>query len=380
MSKTNRQSIKTLYSIIICSFNEGRQLGLTIKNVLESVNFDDFELIVVDDGSTDNSTRFIQKKAFQKIKLYRTAHLGIAKARNFGATRARGKILIFADAHIRFEPGWLKRLDRLLCRRRQIKLLTGSINNYFSSIKKDDDYFYLYTNTDIAMSKAFFLKIKKQKRLLKVPFANASCLVIYKDVFNKIGGFLDFFLWGIEDRFLSMVAYYLGYDIYLDTNFNIYHNLKWSFRNIKTKIKKNSLKNSLFACYLLYPVKDYKDSLDYLRLIYPQLEKTAAYHFLLKNKARLNKIKHKLNKVGLRTYNDFVKKYCLFLPYLQINDYRKACRLIKKAPEKAYRLLLQARRLTYTNNLEETAKIMVDIKHKLQKIRKTFSKNNHGQP
>jgi glycosyltransferase involved in cell wall biosynthesis len=95
-------------SVIVISRNEGDELAATICNLKETLPDSRRELIVVDDGSTDGSTDFLEGSA--DVRLLRAEQLGVAKARNFGAARATGEVLIFADAHIRAPEGWFEPL------------------------------------------------------------------------------------------------------------------------------------------------------------------------------------------------------------------------------------------------------------------------------
>lgn len=87
-----------LYSIIIPVFNSEKYL----KNCLVSIsnqNYDNFECIVIDDGSTDNSLKIA--KNFEKDKRFKIFHQknkGVGFARNFGITKANGEYIIFIDS------------------------------------------------------------------------------------------------------------------------------------------------------------------------------------------------------------------------------------------------------------------------------------------
>jgi glycosyltransferase involved in cell wall biosynthesis len=91
-------------SVIIITRNEGEELHATVTNFLDTLPSDRRELIVVDDGSTDGSTAFLE--GVPEARVLRSDGLGVAKARNFGGSHATGDIILFSDAHVRAPQGW----------------------------------------------------------------------------------------------------------------------------------------------------------------------------------------------------------------------------------------------------------------------------------
>jgi GT2 family glycosyltransferase len=91
-------------SVVIISRNEGAELEATVKNVIETLPRDQREVIVVDDGSTDDSTRFLV--VVPEVRVLRSTGIGVACARNLGAETATGHVILFADAHVRAPAGW----------------------------------------------------------------------------------------------------------------------------------------------------------------------------------------------------------------------------------------------------------------------------------
>ena len=99
-------------SIVIISRNEGEELAATVNNLRETIPSSRRELIVVDDGSTDGSTAFLERAS--DVTVLRSECLGVAKARNFGAAHATRDIVLFADAHIRAPHDWFEPLVEAL--------------------------------------------------------------------------------------------------------------------------------------------------------------------------------------------------------------------------------------------------------------------------
>ncbi len=97
-------------SVIIPVFNEKKVLAGCVVSLL-SQRYHDFEIIIVDDGSTDGSVEGLSNHSNEiPITILKQDHKGPAAARNLGAKQARGKILVFVDADMTFEKVFLKNL------------------------------------------------------------------------------------------------------------------------------------------------------------------------------------------------------------------------------------------------------------------------------
>ena len=95
-----------LISIIIPLYNKEECILKTIESIT-SQDFDDYEIVVVDDGSTDNSVTLIRNLSNNKIRLFHKENGGPASARNYGVNNANGKWGLFLDADDILEPGAL---------------------------------------------------------------------------------------------------------------------------------------------------------------------------------------------------------------------------------------------------------------------------------
>src|SRR5215510_10367556 len=101
-------------SVIIPCYNLGQYLDDAVSSVLAQ-SFQDFEILIVDDGSTDAATRAIlERYARPKTRVIRTEHVGLAAARNLGIRQAKGRYLCALDADDRLEPSFLDKMTRVL--------------------------------------------------------------------------------------------------------------------------------------------------------------------------------------------------------------------------------------------------------------------------
>jgi glycosyltransferase involved in cell wall biosynthesis len=97
------------FSIVIPCFNEENFIANTLKS-LKDQDFDGkYEIIVVDNNSTDNTVNIA--KAYG-ARVVRESHLGVCWARQKGTSASRGEIVVSTDADSVFDSNWLSRIDR----------------------------------------------------------------------------------------------------------------------------------------------------------------------------------------------------------------------------------------------------------------------------
>ncbi|WP_428939315.1 glycosyltransferase [Fontivita pretiosa] len=97
-------------SVVVCSHNGGRTIARCLA-ALSALDYPDYEVIVVDDGSTDATPRIA--RGFD-VRLIRTPNHGLSHARNLGLRAARGKIVAYIDDDAYPDPHWLRYLVRTL--------------------------------------------------------------------------------------------------------------------------------------------------------------------------------------------------------------------------------------------------------------------------
>lgn len=128
MKKTKKNS---LVSVIIPTYNRGWIIKEAIDSVLAQ-DFEDFELIVVDDGSTDNTPEVLD--AYRgTIKVFRQKNKGVSAARNRGIAEASGRFIAFLDSDDFWLPQKLSRQveffnttpDALICQTEEVWIRSG---------------------------------------------------------------------------------------------------------------------------------------------------------------------------------------------------------------------------------------------------------------
>ncbi len=109
-------------SVVIPAYNAMTYLPETITSVLQQT-YTDFEVVVVNDGSTDKIEEWIVQISDPRIKLVSQANLGLAGARNTGIRESQGKYLAFLDADDLWEPTKLEKQVKILEKNPEVGLV-----------------------------------------------------------------------------------------------------------------------------------------------------------------------------------------------------------------------------------------------------------------
>lgn len=119
-----------MFSIIIPLYNKGSQIKKSIDSVL-SQDCQDFEIVVIDDGSTDGSSSFVHQYNDKRIRYFYKENGGVSSARNYGINKAEGEWIIFLDADDEMLPGTLSSFK---------KVFVSHKDAYFIVAKQDNNY------------------------------------------------------------------------------------------------------------------------------------------------------------------------------------------------------------------------------------------------
>jgi len=104
-------SYKYLFTVIVPAYNRAEEISeLLLSLALQTIPRSDFEIIIVDDGSTDNTESIVSKFVFEtklNLRFLKQDHKGPGEARNLGMDHAFGNYLIFIDSDCIADKDWL---------------------------------------------------------------------------------------------------------------------------------------------------------------------------------------------------------------------------------------------------------------------------------
>lgn len=318
------------FSIIICSFNEGAWLEKTVESIfIQNQKYWDFEIILVDDGSTDVSFQFIKKEPYKtyvragKIKILRKEKVGISRARHAATRIAKGKFYVMLDAHMSIEKDWLTKLNNRLNENPEIKILGTSVTNYGEqeTNRKLHSNIYMHGHVALIAPNWILRPYEESRKIYKTPFTIGCNLTVSAGVYREIGGYPTFTTrWGIEDVYLCLMAYYYGYDVYVDPHIFIGHLYRDEVVNAQRDegYYQMAVSNFLAAAKVLYDEEMYKRTEVHIEKL-GKLDE--AKTFVAEVQKEIDKRKEKLDRDRKRTFNDFRRDFGEFLTFLYTSAY-----------------------------------------------------------
>lgn len=180
------------FSIILPTYNRLSQLKLALLSIFKQ-DLDDYEVIVVDDGSTDGTDLYLNSMATPQLKLIRQQNKGPAAARNAGIRLAQGKYIVFTDDDCMVPPNWLSSFKKYF-ESIAVNIIGGAVTN---SIKNN-----IYSEVSQHVTNFFVEYLNRGRK--SSPFLTSNNIAYRADVLKKVGGFDERFRKaGGEERALN---------------------------------------------------------------------------------------------------------------------------------------------------------------------------------
>lgn len=224
---------KNKVSVIIPCYNDGKCLPEAVLSV-EKCNKDLYEIIVIDDGSTDQETDkaldLIEKKGH---RVFHIKHAGQSAARNFGVKKAKYSYILFLDADNKIIPEYIERGIKMLDKNPEVGIIYGNRREFGlrERVAEQEDF-------DIS----------------KMIFENYidTCAIIRKKVWQDCKGF-DKKMFMLEDWEFWINAYKHGWKFKRIPKTMFYYRVRNNSVTSKTRIKNNRIKILKYVYKKHYP-------------------------------------------------------------------------------------------------------------------------------
>ena len=228
-SSSNPDNKGPYISIIIPLYNAEKTLEKCLTAIFNS-RYQNFEVLVVDDGSKDASIKIAESFSCKILKL--THNQGPSVARNWGAKNAKGDVLLFIDSDI-------------VIKRDTLDLFVDSLKSYpavfgiYTQKPGTDELLTLYQNFYAHKS------MKQTRDLTSVLYS--YCVAIEKKVFDEVGGFDQSWVRAtFEDVEFGLRVTENGHQIYLNKNIEVVHHANFDLKRFAKNYFFKSLDLSKF--------------------------------------------------------------------------------------------------------------------------------------
>lgn len=171
-----------MISVVIPLYNKERFVAATLDSVLGQT-FTDFEVIVIDDGSTDDSAHIVQGYSDPRVSYVKTEHQGVSTARNLGIKKAQYDWIAFLDADDWWAPEFLAEMTLAMDQFSEVSLFASGRTRVFKGYEQRYANALLPETGQIGLIN-FYQIIKKH-----LPPINASNAVLSKQSILEAGGF-----------------------------------------------------------------------------------------------------------------------------------------------------------------------------------------------
>ena len=310
--QTSSPDPKVKFSLIIPTFNNQNHLRVVLSHLYkQNVGLDFFEVIVVDDGGTDQTQSLVldllksfpEKMNFKYVffQRHRKRVMGDSQyragiSRNLGVKNCEGEILCFLDSDIIVSKDYLAKVDVALQSADAIQAKRINLSQAASSLKFS--YESVDETKDCIADEAYWEEFLKTKDWHEMPYnwkyVCTHSLSLRKDLFWKVGGLKkNFIYYGFEDTDLGFRLVKRGYKLHLldEKVFHMFHeNTRSEFMNLKS-LRHTLLSRTAQIFYLHHLDEDiYENLLGFMepeptfRRIFGRVVETVSLQFLWRPK------------------------------------------------------------------------------------------------
>lgn len=222
-------------SVIVVGYNSRRFLDVCFGTLLSLEYPGDYEVLFVDNTSTDGSVAYVQEH-FPSVRVIESrGNLGYAGGNNFGAKFALGEVLAFINPDTCAEPDWLRELVRPLVVDSTVGLTTSKI------VLIDNPEVINTCGNDLTLAGIATCRLAGEDagKVIAdedVAAVSGAACAMWKDLFLRLGGFDERFWMYLEDTDLSWRARLAGYRCRLAARSVVAHHYSFRLSPGKTQV------------------------------------------------------------------------------------------------------------------------------------------------
>ena len=210
-------------SIIILSFNTKNLLDDCLDSVFQQTKGIKFEVLVVDNHSTDGSAEMVKKK-FPQVKLINNKkNLGFAQANNQGMKKAQGKYLLLLNSDTKIKNKSLKNLLSLAQKKQDLGIAGPKLLNPDGTPQPSTGPFYTLPVTFFSLFRGDRYLRHAYSQEKAVDWLSGACFLIKRELIYKVGLLDEKFFMYVEEMEYCYRAKKAGYLTYFFPQAEVYH-------------------------------------------------------------------------------------------------------------------------------------------------------------
>ena len=223
-------------SVIIVNYN-GKELLQKCLESLFKIDYNNFEVILVDNNSTDGSMEFVIKNHPNVIVVKLDSNKGFAEPNNIGAKIAKGEYLLFLNNDTITTTNFISEMIKVLEKDEKIAICQSLLLKPDGNIDSSGDF--------IDKMGIVYNSKTKTDEIREISSARGACMLMRKKIFDKLGGFDEKFFFSFEDVDLGWRSWILGYKTVVVPQSIVYHSAGKTSSKFKSEAAFHGLKNQL---------------------------------------------------------------------------------------------------------------------------------------
>ena len=223
-------------SVIIVNYNGKKLLEKCLESLFKT-DYNNFEVILVDNNSTDGSMEFVTKNYPKIIVIKLDSNKGFAEPNNIGAKIAKGEYLLFLNNDTVTTTNFISEMVKVLEKDEKIAICQSLLLKPDGNIDSSGDF--------IDKMGIVYNSKTKTDEIKEISSARGASMLIRKKIFDKLGGFDEKFFFSFEDVDLGWRSWILGYKVVIVPNSIVYHSAGKTSSNFKPEVAFHGLKNQL---------------------------------------------------------------------------------------------------------------------------------------
>jgi len=287
-----------MVSLIILNYNGKDYLERCLMS-LKKVTYPNYEIILVDNNSSDDSIEFVKNNYPSIIIIKLEKNHGFAYPNNVGAKNAKGELLLFLNNDTYVDPHFMDELVKVMKENTEIAICQSLLLKPDGEVDSSGDFLD-------TMGVSYSSK-EKVEGIREILGARGASFMIRKEIFEKLSGFDEQFFISFEDVDLGWRTWISGYKVVVNPKSIVYHHGGKTTEEFRSEITFHGYKNQLSMKLTNFEFNFALKSLVQFLIIYGIREIRIWFDYKFKGKTEISVTNHEDSIAPIPNFNAFAK-------------------------------------------------------------------------